>query len=77
MNLDGNDALRPKSNDPGWKHNVWAYKGNRVAVRCNYCGFVSKGGICRGKQHQTGGNINVNTCKNVPDDVRAELIEYL
>ncbi|PWA66120.1 hypothetical protein CTI12_AA329680 [Artemisia annua] len=77
MNRDGNDPLRPKSNDPGWNHNVWAYKGNRVAVRCNYCGFVSNGGISRAKQHQIGGNRNVNNCQKVPDEARAELIEYV
>ena len=77
MNVDGNVSLCPKSNDPGWKYNMWALKDTKNAIRFNYCGFVSKGGICRAKQHQIGGYRNVSKCEKVPDDVKAELIEYV
>ena len=77
MNVDGNVSLCPKSNDPGWKYNMWALKDTKNAIRCNYCGFVSKGGICRAKQRQLGGYRNVSKCEKVPDDVKAKLLNML
>nr|XP_043620305.1 uncharacterized protein LOC122592166 [Erigeron canadensis] len=75
MNQGGNVSQRPKSKDPGWKYNKWEFPNDKNYVRCNFCGFISKAGICRAKQHQIGGNGNVKKCVKVPDDVKTELIE--
>jgi hypothetical protein len=62
--------------DPGWKYNT-KDKNDPNSVICNFCNKVTKGGICRAKQHQVGGFKNAIACKKCPPEVKAELAKYM
>ncbi|KAG6468985.1 hypothetical protein ZIOFF_073680 [Zingiber officinale] len=42
-----------------------------------FCGFTSNGGIFRAKQHIAGNSKNVRKCKECPQSVRDELLNYM
>lgn len=63
--------------DPAWKYAHQANPHDRNAFTCNFCGKISKGGVCRAKQHIVGGYRNVDACKNCPTHVKEEIKEYI
>ncbi|KAL8211530.1 hypothetical protein R6Q57_005967 [Mikania cordata] len=53
-----------KEADPGWTCETLV-EGTKNSVRCNFCNFVSKGGITRHKD-----SADVSRCPKVPLDVK-------
>lgn len=62
-------AARTREPDPGWKY-ATQVEGNKNWVKCNFCGFVSKGGITRQKHHLAWDSPEVGKCSKVPNDVK-------
>lgn len=57
-----------KDADLGWSYGALV-EGTKNQVQCNFCGFVSKGGITRHKHHLARDSGDVAKCKKVPTDV--------
>ncbi|XP_025014015.2 uncharacterized protein LOC8274856 [Ricinus communis] len=70
------DDLEPipitsQKHDPAWKHCQMFKNGERVQLKCVYCGKIFKGGgIHRIKEHLAGQKGNASTCLQVPTDVK-------
>lgn len=63
--------ITSQKHDPAWKHCQMFKNGDRVQLKCLYCGKVFKGGgIHRIKEHLAGQKGNASTCLRVPSDVR-------
>ena len=52
-------------------------KKNYIYLECKYCKKIIKGCIKRLKDHLAHTRKNVAPCKEVPDEVKNEFIEYL
>ncbi|XP_075494426.1 uncharacterized protein LOC142532012 [Primulina tabacum] len=63
--------------DPGWKHCYLKNPNDTNSVTCRFCGFTSNGGIFRAKQHIARNSKNVRKCKEFPQSVRDELLNYM
>ncbi|PON68578.1 Zinc finger, C2H [Trema orientale] len=67
--------------DPVWKHSVEVEvpggKKHYVYLECKYCKKVIKGGVKRMKHHLAHTKKNVAPCKEVPEDVTNEFVDYL
>ncbi|KAL6503722.1 hypothetical protein OROGR_025645 [Orobanche gracilis] len=71
-------ALTSQKHDPAWKHCQMFKNGDRVQLKCIYCGKIFKGGgIHRIKEHLAGQKGNAATCLRVQPDVRLEMLESL
>lgn len=63
--------ITPQKTDPAWKHCQMFKNGDKVHLKCLYCGKLFKGGgIHRIKEHLAGHKGNASTCFRVPQDVR-------
>ncbi|RVW49336.1 hypothetical protein CK203_073229 [Vitis vinifera] len=63
--------ITSQKHDPAWKHCQMFKNGDRVQLKCLYCGKVFKGGgIHRIKEHLAGQKGNASTCLRVSPDVR-------
>ncbi|KAL8171564.1 hypothetical protein V2J09_023368 [Rumex salicifolius] len=71
-------SVTPQKTDPAWKH-VQLYKsGDRVILKCIYCGKIFKGGgIHRFKEHLAGQKGNASVCPRVLPDVKATMLDSL
>ncbi|XP_052187762.1 uncharacterized protein LOC127798293 [Diospyros lotus] len=65
-----------KNNDPIWEY-CTRINGNRMNLKCNYCGLERWGGINRMKHHFAGDHDNVAPCTQCPDNVRELCIQIL
>lgn len=64
-------AVTSQKHDPAWKHCEMFKNGDRVQLKCIYCGKIFKGGgIHRIKEHLAGQKGNASTCLRVQPDVR-------
>lgn len=67
--------------DPAWRHSVEVEnpggKKHYVYLECKYCKKVIKGGVKRMKDHLAHTRKNVAPCKEVPEHVKNEFVEYL
>ncbi|PON81370.1 Zinc finger, BED-type [Trema orientale] len=67
--------------DPAWRHGVEIEnpggKKYYVYLECKYCKKAIKGGVKRMKDHLAHTRKNVAPCKEVPEDVKNEFVEYL
>ncbi|RAL54877.1 hypothetical protein DM860_013573 [Cuscuta australis] len=67
-----------QKHDPAWKHCQMYKNGDRVQLKCVYCGKVFKGGgIHRIKEHLAGQKGNASTCMRVQPEVRILMQESL
>ncbi|KAK3031911.1 hypothetical protein RJ639_036707 [Escallonia herrerae] len=67
-----------QKHDPAWKHCQMYKSGDRVQLKCNYCGKIFKGGgIHRIKEHLAGQKGNASTCLRVQPDIRLQMLESL
>uniref|UniRef100_A0A5B7C0P4 BED-type domain-containing protein n=1 Tax=Davidia involucrata TaxID=16924 RepID=A0A5B7C0P4_DAVIN len=67
-----------QKHDPAWKHCQMFKNGDRVQLKCIYCGKIFKGGgIHRIKEHLAGQKGNASTCLRVQPDVRLLMQESL
>nr|TKS17639.1 hypothetical protein D5086_0000010100 [Populus alba] len=63
--------ITSQKHDRAWKHCQMFKNGERVQLKCVYCGKIFKGGgIHRIKEHLAGQKGNAATCLQVPPDVR-------
>ncbi|PSR93126.1 Spore coat protein like [Actinidia chinensis var. chinensis] len=70
--------LTSQKHDPAWKHCQMFKNGDRVQLKCLYCGKIFKGGgIHRIKEHLAGQKGNASTCLRVLPDVRLLMQESL
>ncbi|XWS56608.1 hypothetical protein CRYUN_Cryun09bG0100900 [Craigia yunnanensis] len=70
--------ITSQKHDPAWKHCQMFKNGERVQLKCIYCGKIFKGGgIHRIKEHLAGHKGNASTCLRVPSDVRLAMQESL
>ncbi|XVF23939.1 hypothetical protein REPUB_Repub13aG0083300 [Reevesia pubescens] len=70
--------ITSQKHDPAWKHCQMFKNGERVQLKCIYCGKIFKGGgIHRIKEHLAGQKGNASTCLRVPSDVRLVMQESL
>ncbi|XP_042476620.1 uncharacterized protein LOC122058162 [Macadamia integrifolia] len=64
--------------DPAWNHCQLLKDGDRLKLRCIYCGkMFSGGGIHRIKEHLAGQKGNAATCPRVQKDVQHIMLESL
>nr|GMC92819.1 hAT transposon superfamily [Ipomoea batatas] len=71
-------SVSPQKRDPAWKHCQMYKDGDKVYLKCIYCGKVFKGGgIYRVKEHLAGQKGNGSTCLRVQPDVRVSMLERL
>ncbi|GFP86370.1 hypothetical protein PHJA_000780800 [Phtheirospermum japonicum] len=71
-------AVTSQKHDPAWKHCQMFKNGDRVHLKCIYCGKIFKGGgIHRIKEHLAGQKGNAATCLRVQPDVRLQMLESL
>ncbi|XP_051121242.1 uncharacterized protein LOC127244787 isoform X2 [Andrographis paniculata] len=71
-------AVTSQKHDPAWKHCQMFKNGDKVQLKCIYCGKIFKGGgIHRIKEHLAGQKGNAATCLRVQHDVRLQMIESL
>ncbi|KAL1542165.1 hypothetical protein AAHA92_26297 [Salvia divinorum] len=71
-------AVNSQKHDPAWKHCQMFKAGDRVQLKCIYCGKIFKGGgIHRIKEHLAGQKGNAATCLRVQADVRMQMLESL
>ncbi|XP_019151198.1 PREDICTED: uncharacterized protein LOC109147966 [Ipomoea nil] len=71
-------SISPQKRDPAWKHCQMYKDGDKVYLKCIYCGKVFKGGgIYRVKEHLAGQKGNGSTCLRVQPDVRVSMLERL
>ncbi|KAL3835402.1 hypothetical protein ACJIZ3_010138 [Penstemon smallii] len=76
--VNGELAVTPLNRDPAWNHCERLKNGNKVQLKCIYCGKIFKGGgIYRLKEHLAGQKGNGVTCLKVQPDVRSQLRECL
>lgn len=67
-----------QKHDPAWKHCQMFKNGEKVQLKCIYCGKIFKGGgIHRIKEHLAGQKGNASTCLRVQPDVRLLMQESL
>ncbi|KAL3523848.1 hypothetical protein ACH5RR_016682 [Cinchona calisaya] len=67
-----------QKHDPAWKHCQMYKNGERVQLKCVYCGKIFKGGgIHRIKEHLAGQKGNASSCLRVQPDVRLLMQESL
>ncbi|KAK0593106.1 hypothetical protein LWI29_035493 [Acer saccharum] len=70
--------ITSQKHDPAWKHCQMFKNGDRVQLKCIYCGKLFKGGgIHRIKEHLAGQKGNASTCLRVTSDVRAMMQQSL
>ncbi|XP_007009265.2 PREDICTED: uncharacterized protein LOC18586057 [Theobroma cacao] len=70
--------ITSQKHDPAWKHCQMFRNGERVQLKCIYCGKIFRGGgIHRIKEHLAGQKGNASTCFHVPSDVRLLMRESL
>ncbi|KAB1217840.1 hypothetical protein CJ030_MR3G014750 [Morella rubra] len=70
--------ITSQKHDPAWKHCQMFKNGERVQLKCIYCGKLFKGGgIHRIKEHLAGHKGNASTCLRVPPDVRVSMQQSL
>ncbi|KAE8702590.1 L-type lectin-domain containing receptor kinase S.4-like isoform X1 [Hibiscus syriacus] len=70
--------ITSQKHDPAWKHCQMFKNGEKVQLKCIYCGKIFKGGgIHRIKEHLAGHKGNAATCLRVPSDVRVLMQESL
>lgn len=70
--------VTPQKHDPAWKHCQMYKNGDKVLLKCVYCGKTFKGGgIHRIKEHLAGQKGNASTCLRVPPDIRLLMQESL
>ncbi|KAJ6432624.1 hypothetical protein OIU84_019793 [Salix udensis] len=70
--------ITSQKHDPAWKHCQMFKNGERVQLKCVYCGKIFKGGgIHRIKEHLAGQKGNAATCLQVPLDVRLMMQQSL
>ncbi|KAK4765360.1 hypothetical protein SAY86_026450 [Trapa natans] len=63
--------ITPQKTDPAWKHCQMFKNGDKIHLKCLYCGKLFKGGgIHRIKEHLAGHKGNACTCFRVPQEVR-------
>lgn len=71
-------AVTSQKHDPAWKHCEMYKNGERIQLKCIYCGKVFKGGgIHRIKEHLAGQKGNASSCLRVQPDVRLLMQESL
>ncbi|GER36693.1 hAT transposon superfamily [Striga asiatica] len=71
-------AVTSQKHDPAWKHCQMFKNGDKVQLKCIYCGKIFKGGgIHRIKEHLAGQKGNAATCLRVQPDVRLQMLESL
>ncbi|KAL3838432.1 hypothetical protein ACJIZ3_023023 [Penstemon smallii] len=71
-------VVTSQKHDPAWKHCQMFKNGDRVQLKCIYCGKIFKGGgIHRIKEHLAGQKGNAATCLRVQPDVRLQMLESL
>ncbi|KAG8390833.1 hypothetical protein BUALT_Bualt01G0124600 [Buddleja alternifolia] len=71
-------TVTSQKHDPAWKHCQMFKNGDRVHLKCIYCGKIFKGGgIHRIKEHLAGQKGNAATCLRVQPDVRLQMLESL
>ncbi|CAH9065251.1 unnamed protein product [Cuscuta europaea] len=69
---------RSQKRDPAWKHCEMYKDGDKVRLKCIYCGKIFKGGgIHRLKEHLAGQKGSGSTCLSVQPDVRLSMLERL
>ncbi|KAG9151473.1 hypothetical protein Leryth_015084 [Lithospermum erythrorhizon] len=67
-----------QKHDPAWKHCQMYKNGDKVHLKCVYCGKVFKGGgIHRIKEHLACQKGNAATCLRVQPDVKQQMQESL
>lgn len=59
-----------RKDDIGWSY-ASLIEGTKNHVKCNFCSFVSRGGITRQKHHLAGDSPDVTKCAKVPAQVKA------
>lgn len=70
--------VNSQKHDIAWKHCQMFKNGDRVELKCIYCGKMFRGGgIHRIKEHLAGFRGNASTCLRVPPDVRLIMQESL
>ncbi|KAI3799867.1 hypothetical protein L1987_35172 [Smallanthus sonchifolius] len=63
--------VNSQKHDPAWKHCHMYKSGDKVQLKCIYCGKMFKGGgIHRIKEHLAGQKGNASSCLRVQPDVR-------
>ncbi|KAK1409447.1 hypothetical protein QVD17_35973 [Tagetes erecta] len=71
-------AVNSQKHDPAWKHCQMYKSGDKVQLKCIYCGKMFKGGgIHRIKEHLAGQKGNASSCLRVQPDVRLLMQESL
>ena len=58
-----------RKEDIGWSY-ASLVEGTKNHVKCNFCSFVSTGGITRQKHHLAGDSADVVKCTKVPPQVK-------
>ncbi|KAK9061150.1 hypothetical protein SSX86_018330 [Deinandra increscens subsp. villosa] len=70
--------VNSQKHDPAWKHCHMYKSGDKVQLKCIYCGKMFKGGgIHRIKEHLAGQKGNASSCLRVQPDVRLMMQESL
>ncbi|XP_021990013.1 uncharacterized protein LOC110886509 isoform X1 [Helianthus annuus] len=70
--------VNSQKHDPAWKHCHMYKIGDKVQLKCIYCGKMFKGGgIHRIKEHLAGQKGNASSCLRVQPDVRLLMQESL
>lgn len=70
--------VNSQKHDPAWKHCQMYKSGDKVQLKCVYCGKMFKGGgIHRIKEHLAGQKGNASSCLRVQPDVRLLMQESL
>ncbi|OMO60760.1 putative Zinc finger, BED-type [Corchorus olitorius] len=71
-------SINKHKQDPAWNHCQAFKNGDRVQIKCMYCGKMFKGGgIHRFKEHLAGKKGQCPSCEQVPQSVRAFMLESL
>ncbi|KAL8462862.1 hypothetical protein ACS0TY_032939 [Phlomoides rotata] len=71
-------AVTSQKHDPAWKHCQMYKIGDKVQLKCIYCGKIFKGGgIHRIKEHLACQKGNAAVCLRVKPDVQLEMLESL
>ncbi|OMO65882.1 putative Zinc finger, BED-type [Corchorus capsularis] len=71
-------SINKHKQDPAWNHCEAFKNGDRVQIKCMYCGKMFKGGgIHRFKEHLAGKKGQCPSCEQVPQSVRAFMLESL
>ncbi|XVE72378.1 hypothetical protein DITRI_Ditri11bG0034700 [Diplodiscus trichospermus] len=71
-------SVTKQKQDPAWNHCQVFKNGERLQIKCMYCGKMFKGGgIHRFKEHLAGRKGQGPICEQVPSGVRAQMQESL